>query len=106
MVRCVRELFDTSLALHRNRNNAAQIEEIVIPARRANYSIDMSAIGGWLMPDQNMANRISRRFAEANDAYPPYAPYIIPDLATEPWIPDNPEYRKLDTGWVVKMREK
>ena len=100
------ELFDTFPALHRNRSNAAQIEAIVIPARPAKYSIDMSALGGWPRPEQHMKNQISHRLYEAEATYPPYAPYIIPDVATEPWVRANPEYRKLDTGRIAKMRGK
>ena len=63
----------------------------------------MPAQEGWFRTDQNMANRIGAKVAGAKATYPPYVPYIVPDLATDHWLPANPEYRKLDTGRVAKM---
>ena len=105
LIHLVLELFGTFPAFQRNRTNVYQIEEIVTPSRLAKYPIDMSALGGWPRPDKNMDSRLIMRFSEPNATYPPYVPYIVPNLATESWRPDNLEYRPLASGWNAEMKE-
>ena len=105
-IRFILELFDSFPALRRNQDKGSQMEEIVIPPKLDKYSIDMSSRGGWFRPCQNMANKISVRFADAKATYPPYPPYTIPDPASGPWLPDNPEYRRrLPAGRNAKTQE-
>ena len=104
LIRFVLELLGAFQVLGWNRNNADQVEEIVIPERAPKYSIEMSAIGGRRRPDRNATNQIGLRFSGAQAKYPPYAPYIAPNLATAHRSPDNPEYRRSPSGRVGKMK--
>ena len=103
-IRLVPELVVTFSALHRNKGQSPQIEEIAIPSRLAKYAIDLTGSGGRARPDRNMTSEIRHRFGDVKAKYPSYGPYIVPDLATGPWRPANPEYRELATGWGSKMR--
>ena len=73
-------------------------EELVIPRRLAEYSVDRRNLGGFLKPNHPMVNYVSKELAIGKLKIPSYTPYIVPDLADAPWPPSS-EHTTAITRW-------
>ena len=51
-------------------------EEAVLPVRLRNYSANLSRLGGYLKPNQLMANYVSKEQAKGRIRIPSYTHYI------------------------------
>ena len=60
-------------------------EELVIPQMVERWTVNLSTLGGYLIPDQEMTNMFSKEFYEASKKEPPYTPYVLPELHKKPW---------------------
>ena len=51
-------------------------EEVVLPVKLKDYTADLSSLGGYLKPNQLMANYVSKELAKGRIQIPSYTPYI------------------------------
>ena len=51
-------------------------EEVVLPVRLKEYMVDLISLGGYLKPNQLMANYVSKELAKGRVQIPSYTPYI------------------------------
>ena len=54
-------------------------EELAIPRRLAEYSVDLRNLGGFQKPNHPMVNYVSKELAIGKLKIPIYTPYIAPD---------------------------
>ena len=57
----------------------------------------MSAL---LLPDQEMANWANKEVAVAKSKDPPFAPYLVPKLTEQPWMPADSDHTAAKTKWA------
>ena len=85
----------------RQRPNAKgpAFEELVIPQKLPRYTANLSGLGGFLKPNQPMANYISKEIAVGKLKVPSYTPYIVPNPAEAPWPVPSAEHRTALAKW-------
>ena len=74
-------------------------DEVVFPAMIPEYKADFSCLGGFLKPNQLMANYVSKELAKGRLQVPPYAPYIAADVAAAPWPVPTAEHTNALAKW-------
>ena len=77
--------FPARLLLVRPNAKGPAFEEIAIPERLEEFKADLSSIGGFLKPTQEMANFIILELARGRSKVPAYTPFIVPDVSAAPW---------------------
>ena len=92
-------------AKHRANAKDPAYEEVVIPRRLAEYSVDLRNLGGFLKPNQPMVNYVSKELAIGKLKVPSYTPYIVPNLAEAPWPPSS-EHVTAITKWSSTRQAK
>ena len=108
----ISDLFDIIPPVARNNRTQAlntskhiNFEEICIEAEVKKLKFDFSSPRGFLLPDQDMCNKISDQIARAQAVNPPYTPYPSADLSLVPWIPDTIEHAGAFQGWKQRSRQ-
>ena len=79
-------------------------EEIAIPGRIREFKADLSSIGGFLKPTQEMANFISLEIARGRSKVPAYTPFAVPDLSAAPWAVSSKEHDAAVSRWGTSSR--
>ena len=90
----------------RNRPNSKDpsFEEVVIPARLANFSVDFHGLTGLLKPNQDMANAISLELARGRAKVPSFTPFIVPKISEPPWPIASAEHSAAVAKWKSNTR--
>ena len=90
----------------RNRPNAKDpsYEEVVIPTRLANFSVDFRGLTGLLKPNQDMANMISLELARGRSKVPAYTPFIVPKISEAPWPIASADHSAAVAKWKNNTR--
>ena len=70
--------FAPNLAKRRDNLKGPPFEEAVLPAKLQHYTADLRCSGGFLRPNQLMANYVSKDLANVRIQIPSYTPYIGP----------------------------
>lgn len=79
-------------------------EELVIPERLREFKVDLSSIGAFLKPTQEMANYISLELARGRSKVPAYTPFIVPDVTAAPWAVQSKEHEAAFSRWRNNAR--
>ena len=87
-MKLIHELFATFPPLKKGRNIATvEFNEIHLPHRLKNFTVDLSSIAGTLRPVQEMVNAVSEEIARGEANPQPFHPYITPNYHEHPWLP-------------------
>ena len=78
----------------RSTKKGGAYTERIAPLTLRNFSADLSGLSRLLVPDQAMANDISRHLADGSSCYPAYTPFATENLAGDPWGPKLPTHEK------------
>ena len=81
----------------------AQYVECCIPKLMAQYSANLSQLSPLLSPDQAMVNDVIRQLSEGESCSPAYTPFVIANLAEDPWKPQLSTHDRPLEEWQTRM---
>ena len=97
--------FSPQRMLNRQNANDPNFEEVVIPARMATFSVDLSGLAALLKPNQDMANAISLELARGRDKVPAFTLLIYRRLAEPPRSVATKEHSAAIAKWRGNARQ-
>ena len=78
----------------------------MIPQRINRWAANLSSLGGFLLPDQEMTNIFSKEFYDAGRKDPPYIPFVIPKLHEKPWMVPLSSHERAAKSWRESVSNK
>ena len=97
------ELFAPSPPLNRGGNIAAiEFNEVHLPKRLENFTVNLSSISGLLRPSQEMVNLVSEQIARGEANPQPFVPYVTADYHAHPWLPRINAHSNALATWKTK----
>ena len=104
-MKLVHEIFATFPPVKKGRNIATvEFNEIHLPRRLKNFTVDLSTIAGTLRPTQEMVNAVSEEIARGESNPQPFHPYVIPNYHEHPWLPRNAPHVNAFHAWKNKSK--
>ena len=96
----------STLLRSRRQQKREKFEEVVIPHRISRWAANLSSLGGFLLPDQEMKNVSPKEFYDAGRKGPPYTPFVVPKLREKPWMVPLASHERAAKSWRESANHK
>ena len=81
---------------------AIEYNEVHLPKRLGNFTVNLSPLAGSLRPTQEMVNLLSEQIARGEADPQPFFPYVTADYHQNPWLPRITAHANALTAWKTK----